>query len=343
LTQLDATIRATKANSPPGVTKAQEALRVVLLHELGKVGANIIKDAGELRFDFDISDKSKDLTINLAITGQPGSDFAKTIKNLGELRSPLAGIGGKDAAFHAAVQLSVPDDLGKLFGAALEDAIAKDLAALQDAELKAQARMVLQAVAPTFKAGEFHSVAALVGPKQDRYALIYALKITDGESLGKLTTDLIKEALATMPKAEKAKYQLDFASVGAIKIHRFDLANDTDDANPLKKLTGDSRLFLAFRKDALFVAVGQDALGVLQSAIANTESAPSVPFVWDVDIARLSPLLAETAEQKALIAKLFPRGQTARIRLSIEGGASLNARLQMQLNVLEFAVKSQQK
>ncbi|MGH2548294.1 MAG: hypothetical protein ACRDHN_02835, partial [Thermomicrobiales bacterium] len=126
--------------------------------------------------------------------------------------------------------------------------------------------------------------------------------------------------------------------VGAVKIHKFQLPSDKA-IDGLVKLTGDEHLYLAFRKDALFLAMGKDALATLKTAVGSTDSVASAPFVFDFGVARMASVMAQTKEQLDLAAKLFPAGQSGRVRLTIEGGTTLNARLQMQLSVLEFLMK----
>ena len=343
LTQLEGAIRAAEKKAPPGETKVQQAFRVALLNDLGKLAAGVIKEAGEVRFDLDVSDKTKELTVNFSVTGTPGSDLAKTIKGLGELKSPLAGILKNDLAFQGAFHLALPDDLNRAFGKAIDEVAAQSLAGIQDAQKKKQALALIQALLPTARSGEFQLVYAALGPKQDRYTLVSALKLKDGDKLGKTVHDLIQDALTDLPPAERARIQLNFARVGAIQIHKFQVEADAPTRDLLNQLVGDDHLYVAFRDDAVFLTLGQEGLPTMRSVLARTDSVASVPFLFDFDLARIAKVAAKTPEQKALAAKLFPDGTTGRVRMSIEGGKSLNARLQMQLNVLEFVVKSQEK
>ena len=344
LAQLEETILAAQKKEQPGETKVQEAFRVALLRDVNKLGANLIREAGEVRFDLDVSDKTKELTVNLSVTGKSGSDLAKTIQALGELKSPLAGILKNDLAFQGAFHLALPDELNAAFGKVIDEVAKKSLDGIQDATKKKQAETLFKALLPTAKAGEFQVVAAVLGPKQDRYTFIGALKLKDGAKLGATIHDLVKEALVKdIPLAERDKIQLNFDSVGTVKIHRFQLPKDPKTAELLEQIAGDNHLYLAFRDDALFLALGKDALASLKAAVAKTGSAESLPLVFDFDVARMAKLMAKTQEQKDLAGKLFPAGQSGRVRLTIAGGASLNARLVLQLNVLEFLVKLQEK
>lgn len=343
LAQLEDSILAAQKKPQPGETKVQEAFRVALLRDVNKLGANLIREAGEVRFDLDISDKTKELTVNLSVTAKTGSELAKTIKAIGDLKSPLAGVLQKDVAFQGAFHLALPDELNTAFGKVIDEVTQKSLEGIQNAGKKKQAEKLFKALLPTAKSGEFQVVAAVLGPKQDRYTFVGAVKLKDGIKLGTTIHDLVKEALNEIPAAEREKIQLNFDGVGAVKIHKFQLPKDAKTDDLLQQVAGDNHLYVAFREDALFLALGKDALPALKSALGKTDSAASLPLVFDFDVARMAKLMAKTPEHKDLADKLFPAGKTGRVRLSIAGGTSLNARLQLQLNVLEFLVKLQEK
>ncbi len=339
LEKLKDAVQAAQKQAQPGETKVQEAFRVALLSDFHKLGVNIIRDAAELRFDLDISDKTKEMNVSFNVTGKPGSDLAKTIKNIGDLRSPLAGIGKTDLAFQGAVHFTLPDPLNQAFVKVIDEARDGALKGIQDDAKKAQAKTLLDALMPTAKAGEFQVVAVVLGPKQDRYTFLGALKLTDGDKLGKTIHELLKDALKNIPEDQRDKIKLDFDSVGAVKIHRFEVPKDPKIDKIIEEVAGDNQLYLAFRDDALFLALGKDSLATLKTALAKKDSAASQPLLFDFDVARMARLMAQSQEQKDLAAKLFAKGDNGRVRLTITGGASLSARLEMRLNVLEFLVK----
>jgi hypothetical protein len=163
--------------------------------------------------------------------------------------------------------------------------------------------------------------------------------LTDGDKLGKTVHDLITDALNEIPPEQRGKIQLDADSVGAVNIHKFDLPKNPA-LDKVLATAGDNRsLYLAFRDDALFLTLGKEALPTLKLILAKKDSAASLPLLFDFDVARMALLMARSPDHKELAATLFPGGQHGRVRLAIEGGATLNARLQMSLNVLEFLVK----
>ncbi len=343
VTQLEEVILAAEKKPQPGETKIQAAFRVALLRDVNKLGASLLREAGEIRFDLDIDQKRKELTVNLAVAGKAGSDLAKTIQNIGTLKSPLAGMLKNDLAFQGAVHFALPDELNAAFGKVIDEVSQKSLDGIQDPAKKKQAETLFKALLPTAKSGEFQVVAAVLGPKDDRYTFVGAVKLKDGAKLGSTVHALVKDALSDIPPAERGKIHLDFDNVGAIKIHKFQLPKDANTDQLLEQIAGDDHLYVAFRDDALFLALGKDALASLKAAVAKTQSGDSLPLVFDFDVARMARLMAKNQEQKDLANKLFPSGKTSRVAVTVSGGSRLTARLEMQLNLLEFLVKLQEK
>ena len=190
---------------------------------------------------------------------------------------------------------------------------------IQDAETRKQAEKLLKALMPTLKAGEYQVVAAVIGPKDDRYTFLGAVKLKEGNELGKTGYDMTKALLANIPEAERDKIQLDFDAVGAVKIHRFELPTNPRIDPLIKDIAGDKYLYLAFRDDALFVAMGKESLPTLKTAVARTDSVASTPLLFDFDVARMAKLMAQTPEQRDLAARLFPKGENGRVRFAVEG------------------------
>jgi hypothetical protein len=342
LAQLQEAILAAQRKEQPGETKIQETFRVALLNDFQKLGSSLIREAGEVRFDLNISDKTKEMTVNFAVTGKPGSELAKTLKNVGDLRSPLSGMVKKDLAFQGAVHFALPESLNKAFVNVITEVKENALKGIQDAKKKDQARTLFEAMMPTAKAGDFQIVSAVLGPKAQRYTFLGALKLKGGDKLGKTVYDLLKDASSDLPEDQRSRIQLDFDRVGAIQIHRFVVPKDPKIDKIISEIAGDNHLYLAFRDDALFLALGKEALPTLKTALVNKDSARSQPLVFDFDVGRMALLMAQTQEQKDLAGRLFPNGES-KVRLTVEGGANLNAHLQMPLNVLEFLAKLKNK
>lgn len=339
LEKLKEAIEAGKSQKQPNESAVQKAFRLALLDDFYKLAAGVIREAAEVRFDLDVADNNKDLSVRFNVAPKPGSELAKTIKNIGDLKSPLAGLAKTDLAFQGSLHFALTDSLNNAFVKVIEETRDGAIKGIQDETKKAQARTLFDALMPTAKAGEFQAVAAVIGPKQDHYTLLGALKLKEGNKLGKAVHDLLKDALMNIPAEQRDKIKLDFDSVGAIKIHKFEVPKDANLDKLIENVAGDNQLYLAFREDALFLALGKDSLAVLKAALTKSDSAASQPLLFDFDVARMAKLMAQTKEQKDLAAELFPPGKSGNVRLSIDGGTNLNVQLRMQLNVLRFLSK----
>lgn len=340
LSQLDDAVKAAQQQAQPNETKTLTAFRVALLDEFHKFASGIIRDAAELRVDLDVNEKTKDLNVSFNVSATPGTDLAKTIKSIGELKSPLANLAAGNVAFQGTVHLALPDPLNKAFVKVIDEVKVGAINGIQDKDKKAQAKTLFDALMPTARAGEFQVAAAVIGPKDERYTFLGAVKLKDGTKLGNTVHDLLKEALKSIPEKDRGKYRLDIDPAGPFKIHKLEIPKDDPNLDKfLTDVAGDNQLYLAFRDDALFLALGKEALPTLKTALAKTASTKSQPLLFDFDVARMASLMAKTDEQKDLAAKLFPQGESGRVRLNVEGGERLSARLQMRLNVLEFLMK----
>jgi hypothetical protein len=339
LGQLEDAIDAAKKTAAPDETKAQEEFRIALLTDAHQLGKSLIREAAEIRFDLDVSEKTKELSVDFDVTAKPGSDLAKTIKTMGDLKSPLAGIVKDNVAFQGGIHLALPAALNTALGSLIDEVKENGLKSIQSEEKRKQAKLLFDAMMPSAKAGEFQFAAAIVGPQAERFTFVAALKLKDGDKLAKIAHDLLKEAINDIPADKRDKFKLDFDSVGPVKIHKFEIPKDGKIDAFLDDVAGDNQLYLAFRDDAVFFAIGKEALPTLKAALAKKDAMPSQPFVFDFDVARMAMLMAKTDDQKKLAAKLFPQGENGRVRLAIDGGTNLNARLQMRLSVLEFLVK----
>ena len=340
LFKLEETIQEAKVKDLPNETPTQKAFRIAILDDLHRMAKNVINQASDVRLDIDVNDKSKELAVNLSITGKPGSELAKSIQDLGNIKSPLAGMVKKDLAFQGAFHFKLTGAMQKAFESVLSEATARSLEGIQDATKKKQAEMLFDSMMPTAKAGEYQLVLALLGPQTDRYTFVGALKLKDGVKLGATVHNLISDALKQIPEAERGKIQLDYAEVGSVKIHRFETPKTPALDALIDDVIGDKYLYVAFREDALFVALGKEALPTLRKVLARTDSAASAPLMVDIDVARLAKWLAHTPKQKDHASKFIAGGENSRVMLSLEGGTTLRASVRTHFNVLEFLVKT---
>lgn len=321
----------------PGETAPQQAVRVAAAKEVTKHALGILKEGGEFNLTIDLNAKKNELSASLALAGKAGSELAQTIQKLGQGTSQFGTLRGANAAFRGLSHIVLPDEIHKGVNKILEEGAAQSLVKIQDPGKREQAQQLLDALMPTLKSGEIDGCVQLLGPSADqKYAIVAALKVKNGVKLGAKLHELVADALKQAPAAQRTKIQLDHAVAGSVKIHRLELPADQEPVRKLQAMLGETNLYVAFRDDAVFVAVGKDSLALLKDAVTAAATGPSPLLLYELDVARLAPLLAPTEELRASAKKIFPGGQDGLVRLSLEGGAALRLTLTTRLPVVQF-------
>jgi hypothetical protein len=324
---------------PPPETEAQKAFAKAAVQQAAKTVASVLNEGKRARFEVLMGKDKKNLDLQLSLTAEPNSELAKTLAAAGKTRSPFAGLMLKDAAFRGSVDATFPDAVQKTFGKAIEEAAQKGLADITDPAKRKQAQALLDALLPTVKTGELDAFFGMAGPVNNHYTLLAALKVKDGDKLGTVIQDLVTAELKNLTPEEQKKITLNAATVGTVKVHKFELPRDPKTNKVIEDLPGDPNLYVAFRKDALFLAIGPAALDTLKGAITTEEPAAAPLVLFDFNVARMAPTLAQTAEQKELARKLFTGNSDGTIRLAVAGGEALTLRMHIALDVLEFFAK----
>jgi hypothetical protein len=336
IAQIEQGLQDLSSKKLPNETPGQQAIRAAAAREFAKSIIGVLKDGGELNLAIDLNAQTKELSANFSLSGKPGTELAKAIQNLGRTPSLFGALRG-DAAFRGLTHIVLPEEIKKGLGKVLDEGAAQGLEKIQDAGKRRQAQQLVDVLMPTLKAGELDAYLQLLGPRGgNKYAIVAGVKLQDGDQLGATLHELVVDAMKRMPEAERAKIQLNHASAGAIKIHRVELPAHDEGVRKLQAILGDTHLHIAFRKDAGFVAIGQDSLTALKEALAAQGAGPSPLFLYELDVARLAPILAPTEELRASAKKIFANGQDGVVRLALEGGASLRLSLTTRLPVLQF-------
>src|SRR5262249_40431569 len=152
---------------------------------------------------------------------------------------------------------------------------------------------------PTFKSGELDLALCLRGPgASDRYTLVGGVKLKEGEKLAKTLRDLIQ----TLPEGERAKIKLDRDKAGGTAIHELDVSKGFDEK--ARAMFGEESLYVAFRPDAAYFALGQDGLKAITEALTAPKAA-TAPLRLDLSLNRLAVVMAKTPEQAKAARRLL--------------------------------------
>lgn len=318
----------------PNETPAQKAFRVSALKEASKCIGMVLREGGELAVDVELDQKAGDLAVSASLTGLPKSDLAAGLETLGRNTSMFAGLLKKGAALNGMGRLQLPESMAKALADLIDETHADALAKIQDPAKKRQAEALFKALAPTFKSGEGDG-ALVMTPSGKHFTLLAAVKIKDGDKLGKTIRDLAADAIKEMPPALQAKIKLDADSVGAVKIHKLEIPTDNPAGPHIEKLTGDPTLYVAFRDDALLLGLGKDGLQAVKNAVTPTSVVGGAIVYYEADVARLAATMAPP-EIAAKATQLFPGGTGGNVRLMVSGGGALTIRLDTKVAVLQL-------
>jgi hypothetical protein len=317
-----------KVDNKTSDSDAPKGLRTALTKEITRTLENVLKDGEELRADIDVEPKTKQLVVDLKLTAKAGSTLAQNIAGMGQRQTQFAGVLDKDAAMNGLVNLEVPLEMRGAVNGILQESLDKVLGDLVGPGKKQQAANLLSTLTPSLVGDDIDAAFSLRGPNQDKkFTLVAGFKLKQGNQLASTLVLLTK----TLPKQKRDAVKLNFDKVDGVAIHSIDLqtlldakANDT---------LGDTPLFVAFRGDALFLAIGEGALPALKQAVAAPATV-TAPLQFDVSMARFA-MSDKSPTAGALSAIALGSGEDARLHISVEGGSALRLRLTASLAAIK--------
>lgn len=314
-----------------GETKAEKALRDAVIDELTSRMKSLLTDAETFQVELTLDRGAADeLALSATLTAKKGSALAKDIENLGGLSS--VAFRGKGAVLRASANMRLPVQLRKAVNAVINENVKRGLDQLMAHELEL-VEPIAKAMGPTLRSGTLDAGMQLVGPgKGGRYTYLAAIRIQDGAKV----EEAIKATLKKLPEKDRAGVTVDVGKESGVSIHAVK-QKGVDEKT--KKMFGEGPMYVALRGDAAVVAMGEEALEKLKSALASKPARTGV-FLLEGSLERLAGLMAIVSpEMKAApeAAKEAFKGGGGRVRLAVTGGERLTARLSVQTAVLTYA------
>jgi hypothetical protein len=294
----------------------------------------VLFECEEITLNINVDGKKDELGLEFNMTPKKDSQLAKDFADLKARKSVAFGsLAAGDTAMMMAFNVSAPTSIKKVLGPAVDDLVKMGLDMIPNDAQNILAPLV-KAVTPTLKSGDLDGGAAFIGPNADgKYTALVVGKITDGKEIEKAVKDIAAQA----PEPFKSNIELDADSVGATKLHLIKIKDQLDaDA---KKLFGESDLWLAFRDDAVLIAVGPNAKEVLKKAVTGAP-APASLLKMDFFVSRLMSL-SESQDPKATkqaVKKVFgdnPKSDDT-FTLQVEGGDKLSVKLAVKGKIVKF-------
>jgi hypothetical protein len=319
----------------PGESDAQTALKRLAVDAIAFRIKQLINEGKELSLKLDVDRKKNDLTGGVTLTAKDGSALSADVKSLGASRSLLAGLLVPEAALNFGLNVGLPADLKKALGPVVDEAVAqaKDKA---EGPAKELAEKLLASIEPTLKAGELDMAMSFRGPDaKGRLTLVTGLKVQGGKGIEKSLRDVVD----ALPEQAKERIKLDVATAGGAKIHKV-VGGDDADANAVRLFGPAPDLYLAFRDDAAFIAIGANGLEDLKVALAATPKSAAM-LQADLAAGRAYPFQEQADKQKLakeIAGKVF--GADAKgndvARFTVTGGDALTASFSLKGGVVTF-------
>jgi len=308
----------------------QDTLRAALAKDIAKTLDLVLAQGHELDCHADIDRKTKQLKADLTLKPKSQTKLAEAIAKMGQRQTLFSGILDKNAALNGLINIDVPPELHKALRNIVQEAMQKNLVDSNDPAQKQRMTEFLEALKPSLTADDIDAAVSIRGPNAEKhFTLVAGVKLRQGNKLAATLQKLAKE----LPENDRALIQIDAEKAGNVAIHRVDLQAVSD--SHAREMFGNNPLFVAFREDALFLAVGPDSLNVLKHAITSP-AAPSAPVQFDVSLAKVAPLLMP--KDQAAKAASTPRqpGEDGRLQLCVQGGDSLRVNFTLDLDGLRI-------
>jgi hypothetical protein len=329
LTLVQHSLEKAENEEKPGETASQKALRLQVLKELNSRLSGLIKDGAELNLGVDINHKTKELSVTASLSGKAKSRLSADIAELAKEKSVFSDLLSSKSVAGVRAHLILPEKVRKSLEPVIDEFIKQTLAKQEDQGAKAVVEKFLKALRPSLVSGELDAGFSLRRTSDKGFMAIAGVKLKDGEALEKV----IEEVVPQFPEAIAQKIKLAAATEGETKIHRLDIQESYNDVG--KALFGDNPVYVAVRSDALVIGVGAGALDAVKAALkAKPGLAP--PVSYEIELAHLLSVLPKDEAASKAAEKAFGKGSPGRLRLTLEGGKTLQVRLVTQLSVVEF-------
>jgi hypothetical protein len=323
----------------PNETKAIKDLKDKAIDELSTNLKSLLDGGQELALRLNVDPKADEVSLELELTGQPGSKLAKDIASIRQNKSAAGGaVASPDAAFNFNLSTALAAGLRQMLPTAVDDALA---AAKKEAnapgEIQTKVEPLIKALLPTVKAGELDLAAALVGPDKDNhYTFVAALKVVDGKKIEATVKDIVKKEL---PPEMSGLIQFDADKLpGGASLHTVKVADHLKDG---EKVLGKNDLHVTFRDDLVIAAIGPGAKDALRRAVTSQPADVGV-LQFQVSLARIVPIMGDNAGElaaaRAAAEKVFGKGGSGAdtVRFSIEGGDSLKVKFGAKGKAIQF-------
>ncbi|RPH81856.1 MAG: hypothetical protein EHM77_03895, partial [Planctomycetaceae bacterium] len=264
----DQAMEAQSRNLPPDQREIADQLGKTIV----KGVEEFVEQAEQLTLGFAIDGKTKNMSLEVALTAKPGTDLAKQMATMYDIKSLFGGLGGKDSAANGNMTMALaPNDIAQLNGllkAAREGAMKgidddSGVPAGKRDSLKSAVSSILDVLQSTASAGKIDAGGA-VNLGDEGAEVVAGALLQDGLKLEKAVKELV-----AIGKDEPnfPNIQLDVAKHGGVNFHKIEIPTAELDANARKVFGDRLELVLGFGRDRALFAMGRDGQAILKRAI----------------------------------------------------------------------------
>jgi hypothetical protein len=319
-----------KEEKLPGETDAQQAARGAVLDEMAARIKMVVEDGGPVQMSLDVDRKKHELSLSFRLAGNPNTKLAKTIAELGQMKSLGAALVGKDSALGGFLNVALPDEIVKKLGPVVDEGFKKGLEN-QDKAARELALPLAKALEATAKSGRLDFAFDIRGPhKSGKYTFVGCAGVKDGDKI----EAALRNIVAKLPEEKRKPIKLDEAKVGTVSIHKVEQSKVDEKT---RATLGDGPVYVAIRKDAVLVCVGDDALETLKSAVA-LEAKGASPAKLEASLSRMAKLIDQTQPGAVAAAKqAFKEKDSDKVSLTVKAGKALEVQISVKTAVITFA------
>ncbi len=309
---------------------AQRELLRRLSETATRLLTSVIRDGKELTAEFELARKQKELRAELILTPKANTKLAEGLAELEKASSRFPGLLSGDAAVNGLIHFTLSPKLRDALHAVLKEASLQARKSAKKSREKDRIEKLFNSLVPALDTGHLDAAFSLRGPgTSGHYTLVAGARLRETEKTKQRVSDLLKD----LPEAGKVQVKLGKGRATTVTVRRLDLKKELDEEG--RKFFGKGPLYVAARPDAFFLAMGEDSLKTLKAALAVPEG-PSAPIRFEVSLKHLASFLAKDDKQRAQAEKIFAKGEDGRIRFTVQGGAALRLRFQMDLSTLRL-------
>ncbi|WP_231742599.1 hypothetical protein [Stieleria varia] len=272
----------------------------------------IVREADELNFGWNIDQNARELVFDVAFTAVPGSNMAAIYSGQKIIPSAFASVVRDDAAayFHGATAIN-PEGVAQYRGSIdssmtmIRNAIANENNLSDDelAEIDSVLGRLGDLIGDTLAEGKSDSGMVLLAD-ENQFRLAFGMFLADGNKAAQLVKDLSAKVPAGNPDAPRFKF--DLGKYNGVQMHVVE-ADVPASEDEVRKVFGDMlQVHLGTGDKSLYLALGRDSEALLKELIDSGATAGMGPSVFSMKV-KLLPILqfAQSVEMNDEVAAVI--------------------------------------